>query len=425
MTTYRPEVFTINNVMYYFADDIKSYFPEVFNSKSIYGIIHDKKIKRTEYIHAYFTLDTWCVTIENHHLSKVMVSKEWLDSIFMKHDITVNRLLSYVEPKEIILENTEKFADADHNVFNIRVVGDKNRENIFFNMDDIINLNNDMIIYNDSITYNKTERRTRLFYRRINPNEPLTLSYYFTYYGIVAFLSKGYTIPLLKRRIRDWVDSVLLTEDTDVDSQLFKSTCNSLNSTSAVYLLKLGSVQDLRPKFQISNDDIHNESIILKHGKTYDIKSEFIFHYNYYKRYWHCDAKLIKYDEFNQYNSYNTESLLLDFRKQGVVVNCSAYVLGNTELIAVNYSQLTNVHNRFSIDLSEIHTSIGGEKLIEEEEEKLIEEEEEKLIEEEEEEKEGEKDDIIQKTKTVNENDNSIFMCIIEWLENPFNTFCC
>ena len=400
-TEHRPDVFTINELMYYFADDINSYFPELFYNtgrEGVYGIISNGKIQITEYIHAYFINGRWSVMTEKHKFSKLFVTKAWLDSILMKNDITISRCLRYIEPKEIILDDKDKFTNTDGNVSNIRVVGNINSEHIFFNMDDIININNDMITYSDSITYNKTERRTRLFYRRIKPNEPLTPSYYFTYYGIVAFLSKGHTIPILKRRLRDWVNSVLLTEDTDVDSLLFKRTCDSLNSTSAVYLLKLGNVRDIRPKFRISNDDIHDESIIFKHGKTYDIKSEFIFHYNYYKRYWHCDAKLVKYDEFNQYNSYNTDSLLNDFRKQGVVVNCSENVLGNTELVAVNYSQMAKIYNDFSIELANFYT--------------------------EEEEEEEEEEDIIQKTKTENDNDDSIFNCIINCFEKTFTTLC-
>ena len=38
---HRPDVFTINDVMYYFADDIKSYFPKIFSftgSEGLYGI---------------------------------------------------------------------------------------------------------------------------------------------------------------------------------------------------------------------------------------------------------------------------------------------------------------------------------------------------------------------------------------------------
>jgi hypothetical protein len=446
--------------MYYFADDVKSYFPEIFYNTGrdgVYGIISNGKIEKNEYIHAYFINGKWSVSTEKHLFSKLLVTTAWLDSVLMQNDITVSRRLCYIEPKEIILDENEKFTLVDGGVYNITVVGNINKEHIYFNMHDIININDDMITYYESITYNKTERRTRLFYRRIKPNEPLTISYYFTYYGIIAFLSKGRAIPLLKRRLRNWIDSVLLTEDTDVDSQLFKRTCDSLNSSGAVYLLKLGLVRDLRHKFRISNDNIHDESIVYKHGKTYDIKNEFIFHYNYYKRYWHCDAKLVIYDELHQ---YDTESLLNYFRKQGIVINCGENILGNTEFMACNPSQIMKNYNIYSNDLSHLHEKSGDEKQekeakqedeknqekeinrkikrdkkIDRRRERAIEKErdeehieEEKHVEDEEEHVEEEKhvDNIIQKTIVENNEteDNSVFKCIIDWFENSFTSFC-
>ena len=468
---YRPDVFTINNVLYYFADDIKLYFPEIFSftgSDGLYGIINNGEIKITEYIHAYFTNGRWNTTLEKHYYSKVMVTKEWTENTIQKNSINDRRCLSYIEPPEIIIDENKKFTDTNGRVLEIRVVGNINREHIFFNMDDIININNDVITYSNCITYNKTEKRTRLFYRRKKTNEPLTLSYYFTYYGIIAFLTKGVTFPLLYR-LNDWIDRVLLIEDPDVNSQSFRWTCDSLNSTtSAVYLLKLGYVRDLRQKFVIPSD-IRDELIIFKHGKTYDIKTEFIIHYNYYKRYWHLDAKLVKYDEFNRYNSYESELLLMDFRKQGVVINCSADVLGNTEMVAVNSSQIMKIYNRFSIDLShlyedenekteeeehvdddddvDVEVEIEETKVVDVEEEKKQEKERNRKIKREkkisrrreraidrEREKDVEEqvetveevDNFIQKTKIENEKEeNSVFNCIIDWFEITFTTFCC
>ena len=365
---HRPDVFTINDVMYYFADDIKTYFPKIFSftgSDGLYGIINDGEIKRTEYIHAYFTNGRWSVSLVEHHYSKVMVSKEWTENIIQKNNIVVSKYFTMnVEPKEIILHNDEKLIDTNGSVLEIRTVGEINREHIYFNMDDVINCNNEMLMYYNSITYYKTDKRTRLFYRRIKPNEPLKLSYYFTYHGILAFMSKGCVFPLLKR-LNDWINSVLLIEDTDVNSLLFKKTCESLKSTSAVYLLKLGCVKNLRHKFEISND-VHDDSIVFEHGKTYDLRSEFICHYDYYKRFWHCDTKMIKYDEFNQYSSFNSEYLLKNiFRKQGVTINCeevrlgnAEVLLGNAELIVVSSTQLIKIYNEINIDLSVLYTSI-------------------------------------------------------------------
>ena len=482
---HRPDAFTVNNVLYYFADDIKSYFPKIFDitiTKSIHGIIYDGKIKRIEYIYSYFINGAWIVMEESQHFTKVLVTKEWLDNTLKNNNITVGRYFTrHLEPNEIVLDDKDKLTDVDGGVFEIRVVGNINREHIYFNMDDIINCNNEMLTYDNSISYYKTDKRTRLFYRRIKPNEPLILSYYFTYHGILAFLSKGTTFPFLER-VNYWIDRVLLIEDTDVNSQTFRRTCDSLKTaTCAVYLLKLGYVRDLRHKFIIPGD-ICDELIIFKHGKTYDIKNEFVFHYNYYKRYWNLDAKLLKYDEFNQYNSYYSELLLIDFIKQSVVINCSPDVLGNTEMVAVNSSQIMKIYNRFSIDLSHLHEDENEEEKedeiehvdvevveteevdVEEEEEDIVVEveetkevdvEEEKIQEQErnrkikrekkisrrreraidrEREKDVEEqvetveevDNFIQKTKIENEKEeNSVFNCIIDWFEITFTTFCC
>ena len=208
---YRPDVFTINNVLYYFADDIKAYFPEVYNftgSKGLYGIINNGKIKRTEYIHAYFINETWIVMKDIQHFTEVLVTKAWIDKIFKKNKINDCKYTGYVEPDAIILNKSEKIADVDGRIFEIRLYGDRNTKGIFFNLYDVVNCNDDMIEYYSSITYNKTEKRTRLFYRRIKLNEPLKLSYYFTYYGISAFLTKGLTFPFLER-LNDWINNIL------------------------------------------------------------------------------------------------------------------------------------------------------------------------------------------------------------------------
>lgn len=152
------------------------------------------------------------------------------------------------------------------------------------------------------------------------------------------------------------------TEIENTSLQLFEMTRNLLMTyntpISAVYLIELGYVRDLRQEF-IINNDIPDESVVFKYGRTDDIGRRFTEHYKYYQRYRLCDAKLIKYTKINYLDLAKTESSLKDcFRKQGFTIRIGADVRGKTELIAVSSSQLIEVYNEFSVVFTVLDPSI-------------------------------------------------------------------
>ena len=487
---YRPDAFTINNVLYYFADDIKSCFPDIFKGigdGSVYDLIKIKDLKRTEYIHAYYHRNSWIFVEIGLSYTNLLLSKEWVDDFVKKNNCVVCSLFkSSIELDEIVLNNDEKITDENGVPLKIHIVRDKKNKLMYFNMIDIINCNSEMCNYYNNITYYLTNKRRQHIYNRPTRNKPLISSSYFTYYGILAFMTKGKSFPFLKR-LDEWIRKINFTKNTDLryqspsvpigvcvseeneelskkslNSQLFIKTCDTLNTlttmTSAVYLLELGRVQDLRYKLNISND-VHGDLTVYKYGKTYSIKHRFKDEYDYYKRTYHIDAKLVKYTITSCVNLDELESTIINsFARQGFTMTIVDECVKT--LIVINSTQLIKVYSEFTIDNtktygittdiikhydsdSEIQKNALSEKIIDEVVEEVVEkvvekteiEAEEEVVEEEEEEEETveenvetveEVDNFIQKTKIENEKeDDSVFKCIIDWFEYTLTYLCC
>ena len=480
---YRPDAFTINNVLYYFADDIKSCFPDIFKGigdGSVYDLIKIKDLKKTEYIHAYYHKNSWIV-MDGLSYTNLLLSKEWVDDFVEKNNCSVCSFFeSFIKLDDIILNNDEKITDENGKSLEIHIVRDVEKKLMYFNMNDIINCNSEMRNYYNTITYYLTYKRRRCIYHRSSRYQPLILSSYFTYYGILAFMTKGKSFPFLKR-LDEWIRKINFTKNTDLryqppsvpirvsvsegfeelsekslNSQLFINTCDTLNTlttmTSAVYLLELGRVQDLRYKLNISND-VQGDLTVYKYGKTYSIKHRFKDEYDYYKRTYHIDAKLVKYTITSCVNLDELESTIINsFARQGFTMTIVDECVKT--LIVVNSTQLIKVYSEFTIDNtktygiatdiikhcdydSEIQKNALFEKIIEEVVEEVVEktvfeaeEVEEEIVGEEIVEKNVEAveevlDNFIQKTKIENEKeDNSVFKCIIDWLEITFTTLC-
>lgn len=215
MNENRPSVFTINDEMYYFADDIQAYFPDIFKGTGrcgVYDIITIEGIKRTEYIHADFVNDSWVVLLERTIYANLFLSKEWVEDFVKKNNITV---CSYYNKLEVVLSDDEKITDKNGKPLEIHIVRDVEKKQIYFNMDDIINCNSEMQNYYNTITYYVTGKRRQYIYRRPAPNKPVVLSNYFTYYGILAFMTKGKSFPFLKR-LDEWIHKIYFIKNSDL-----------------------------------------------------------------------------------------------------------------------------------------------------------------------------------------------------------------
>lgn len=464
---HRPDVFTINDEMYYFADDTKACFPDIFTGTGrcgIYDIIIIEDLKTPEYIYADFQNDSWVVHLERTIYTNLFFSKKWVEDFVKKNNITVCGL--FIKLDEIVLRDDEKITDENGISSEIHIVRDVKNKLIYFNMNDIINCNSEMRNYYNTITYYLTSKRRKYIYRRQTHNKPVVLSIYFTYYGILAFTAKG-NFPFLKR-LDEWIRKINFTKNTDLryqppsvpitvsvserieehsekplNSQLFIKTCDTLNTlttmTSAVYLLELGRVRDIRNKLNISND-VHCDLIVYKFGKTYSIKHRFKDEYDYYKRTYHIDAKLVKYTITSCINLDELETTILNsFARQRFTMMTIVDERVKT-LIVVNSTQLIKVYSEFTIDNtktygittdiikhcnydSEIQKNALFEKVIDEVEEEEVDEVEVEEVEVEEVEEVEEY--IIQKTIVENNTeDSSVFKCIIDWFENSFTSFC-
>lgn len=274
---HRPDVFTINDEMYYFADDIKACFPDIFKGTGdggVYDFIKIKDMKTTEYIHADFQNDSWIVLLERTIFTYLFLSKKWVEDFVKKNNIMVcNFFGSFNKLDEIVLRDDEKITDENGKPLEIHMVRDVEKKLMYFNMNDIINCNNEMRNYYNTITYYLTYKRRRNIYHRTKHNQPLRLSIYFTYYGILAFMTKGNTFPFLKR-LDEWIHKMNFVKNTGLMNQ-YPSSVSAVSESINEF-----SIDNTNHIYEITTDIIkHNidDSIILPislFDKINDMKKE-------------------------------------------------------------------------------------------------------------------------------------------------------
>ena len=188
-----PNAFSVENNMYYYADELKTFCPKFFvgTSKTIRVIIERKKIPESEYIYALLKGTEWNILDATSKKAKLLIGKDWVDTNFNKAD---EPRVKVVKPKiikvpvgvpvpsavvvdtenvevvdnieeedvvnieeedvvnsddeivdEIIEEATEifelneedKFKDVNGNVLEIETRGERQVDKIYFNMTDV------------------------------------------------------------------------------------------------------------------------------------------------------------------------------------------------------------------------------------------------------------------------------------------------
>ena len=342
--------FKINDKIYYNMKDLTPFLPEFF-----YGcktkprhIIQKKNIPETEYIYANLKKDEWNLTTEECKKAQLLVTKDWLDRHFfskipigkpikqntVQNDIQVegptgialassrnlveNTIVSENNtnqsdfhnnndnnnenvnstddecencPPELYLEDEEKFKDANGNIIEINTVGEKNEDNIYFKVKDVMNgfnINNLHTIIIDKNSGYKKNIDYKYFFIRVkstkSENDTIKKSLYLTYEGILRmlFISRNENATLFRKWATKKLFTIQMGQQDEkqklgtqllkVDSKTFKAVFDSYSSTfPCIYLLSFGKVKDLRETFNIQND-INNDLSVYKYGFTDDIE---------------------------------------------------------------------------------------------------------------------------------------------------------
>jgi prophage antirepressor-like protein len=365
-----PQEVIINDIKYYYAKDIKEYDPTFFHgtAKSVRKIIEKHNINRVNYIYASYNKNKGWTIYEDHtklsKSTKLLLTKEYIETNVPKMCVTDD--LKYdIEPVPPLLElnDEEKFKDIDGNVMEIETRGERDCNNCYFKVKDISTafdipniqkiLNNKNNNYIEEVHYN-----TFLMPKITSRDESSIKIMFVTYEGLLRILfitRNNKTNNFIK-----WATSVLFTvqlgteeskeeliEDIGISLKRTREVLNSSTSdTSCLYLLSLGYVKDLRDVFNI-NDNISNENIVCKYGKTKHFGQRLMEHKAHYKKvnsnislsvltFSMVDKRFLTEAENELRNSFNLSA-------NNIVHD------NHNELIFISKSRMTNVRQYFSL----------------------------------------------------------------------------
>lgn len=301
---------SLNNNLYYSADDLKvlhkSYF--IGTSRTTRLIITKKNISAENYIYAMKTTKNgWVEANETSKRAKLLLKKEFCDMQIISPPSTPKRIVKkpssptsdkpqkeeeiQMAPPILYLDEEEMFKDADGNALPIEVRGERDVNKVFFRVKDVSkyfgmdNLN-EVILHKNS-TYEKNI--DFITFNRLTNNQP-NKSLFLTYQGIlrVLFVSRNknvssfiewasktlFTIQMGTQQEKDKLGAKIQNINYQDFANVFRKHANKL---SAIYLIKIGNVKDIRRTFNIPQD-YSDEQTLYKYGFTDDLNRRFKEH---------------------------------------------------------------------------------------------------------------------------------------------------
>jgi len=361
-----PQPFTISGTEYYNSKDLMAYNPVFY-----YGckskprtIIEKKKISTEEYIYANLKSGEWNISNADCKKAQLLLSASWVDiHFFRKERNDVEPIESEKEaPELLLLEEEEKFRDSE-GVVEIETRGERNRNKIFFRLKDVMTAFempylNDTLSCNDG-TYEKIIHYTYFFIHVSADNlrqGTIKKELYLTYSGLLKVLISSRTGTAQK--FKDWAEDKLFTiqmgtneAKIEVGTAILKITPNTFksvfskyaNKLPCIYLIKLGTVAQLRATFRI-DASVSNEKCVYKYGFTDDLRRRIGEHEASYGKMIGVKIELISFQMIDPQYTSEAES---EIREE-----CNAYELklkteGHNELIVMNEKQIAHLKKNY------------------------------------------------------------------------------
>lgn len=288
----------IDNKSYYLAKSIIEENPLFFKGchKRVRDILKVKNVPKVSYTFANKRNGKWTKINDLSNPAnkdKLFISKQWYD----KNVTEDNTLVNMVDSLPLLdLNDDEKFYDGEY-VYDIETRGERTFDKCYFLSTDVgyafgikdINTkirSSDYIEQEDYVIFFDTKNRSSMSTDK---------KYYLTYHGILKCLYRA-RLNSTKKFIT-WATQTLFTlqmgtveSKTELinscigtDLTLFKSVMSCYPSKiSCVYLIALGTVQDLKNDFSINKRN--DSSIVCKFGKSNDMERRVKEHDAVYKR---------------------------------------------------------------------------------------------------------------------------------------------
>ena len=384
-----PQSFKIDTTdnLYYNMKDLYDYKPEYFYGCTVKKrlIIKKRNIPSSEYVYANYLTKTkeWNLSDEGCKKAQLLFTKSWTDASFFNLNSNASVLL---EPRENVnieepinttqhddvelappileLEDFEKFRDCDGNIVEIEVRGEKDRNKILFNLNDVMkafnmsNLNTNILHdtsnYIKNIHYNKYFIRPNLW---IPQNHSIKKQMYLTYKGLLKVLFSSRTGNAEK--FQDWAEDklftiqmgtqenkeILGTEILNVNLENYRAVFGKYSQGfPCIYLLSLGKVGALRETFGI-NANVDDNLIVYKYGFTCDIKRRLKEHNKDYGKMPNVNIDL---ELFNYIDLKYTSEAETDIRDIFESYETTLDITGRIELVALNTKQFDRVKKEYT-----------------------------------------------------------------------------
>ena len=358
------EIITIKNNEYILVENIFNKAP-VYCKESRNGreLIKNKKI--TDYIYAKIKEGNWIQSDgKSYKYDKILLKKEFVETIkeINEPEKILEESKYEIAPDIILLVNSEKFKDTNENILNIDTRGERNVNNIYFKVKDVMiafkmDRLNDIITdknkcYNENIDY-----KFFIINSTNSDNKQIKKELYLTYRGLlrVLFVSRSgktdnfikwatetlFTVHLGEKKEKEELSALLLGVDVKNIKSVFST---SAEKTPCVYLFMIGNANKLLKETKYNDNDI-----ICKFGYTNDLVRRTNQHYKTYKKEFNVDIELLLFSIIDPQYICQAETSISHYFNDNKLSGYSIKEVEQTELIIINQKSISQIKEHYRL----------------------------------------------------------------------------
>jgi hypothetical protein len=300
--TVPPNTYTINNKLYYSANELKTFDSLFFKGcgTSIRGVVKKHDIPNADHLYAMKLEDNPFVVTSKVLKSKLFLSEEWAKKSLPS--LNSNCVYKYDPlPPLIELEDSEKFMDDKGNLYNVETRGERSEDKVFLKAKDIARVF-DMKKLTTTTLFNKDYGYSTPLHYKVFSVPPILMNHenasnnsnsgrstFLTYEGLLKVIYTSRANPIVER-FRKWATKVVYTahlgtqEQREQLSKQIKGGADpesvknvlkcSVTSTPCIYLFCLGGVKELKEneEFKEALLSHKNSDKVYKYGKSIDLR---------------------------------------------------------------------------------------------------------------------------------------------------------
>lgn len=362
----------VNGVRYYKAEYLKDKCPAFFVGcmRSVRKLVERKKIPENCYTFATFikSSNSWKPSCIEVNKAALLLTEEWVkDNVPGFGNKEETDLPVSMAPPIFELTDEEKFKDAEGNLLEVEVRGERHPDKIFFYGKDIERiltitkikdtLNAAHTKYEEGVHYKKFIHTPADIVGVKDDDKTYTRTTIFlTYRGLIRMLMTRRD-PVAKL-FEDWAINILFTHHLGTDEQkeelaskLLGSSVESVRSFlstspskySELYLICIGKASELKDSLPLKNT-YSNDELIFKYGYTDDLSRRLNEHRNKFSKIKGTNISVVLHSPIDpKFLSKAEQELKEYFQDEEANVSHSVY----KELVIMNEKQIKRVKIAF------------------------------------------------------------------------------